>query len=160
MGISSLKVLNSSQNIIYKMIAATFALLCLTQVALGASESESQFYGQPGQFGGQPGQFGGQYPGMQNFYSGDNSFQLRKEDQDAIKQLGSEGVNVGTKGLKIANELLKGVFPATGPVVRNGEIQTKWGYYALPNPQDAEIVDKLLQATRDLISKMSVNVRQ
>ena len=152
--------------------------MCLTQVALGASESQfgppgqfggqpgqfggqpGQFGGQPGQFGGQPGQFGGQYPGMQNFYSGDNSFQLRKEDQDAIKQLGSEGVNVGTKGLKIANELLKGVFPATGPVVRNGEIQTKWGSYALPNPQDAEIVDKLLQATRDLISKMSVNVRQ
>merc|ERR1711982_466 len=157
MGISSLKVSNSSQNIIYKMIVASFALLCLTQVALGASESQ---FGPPGQFGGQPGQFGGQYPGMQNFYSGDNSFQLRKEDQDAIKQLGSEGVNVGTKGLKIANELLKGVFPATGPVVRNGEIQTKWGSYALPNPQDAEIVDKLLQATRDLISKMSVNVRQ
>merc|ERR1712045_963477 len=155
MGISSLKVSNSSQNIIYKMIAASFALLCLTQVALGASESQ---FGPPGQFGGQPGQFGGQYPGMQNFYSGDNSFQLRKEDQDAIKQLGSEGVNVGTKGLKIANELLKGVFPATGPVVRNGEIQTKWGSYALPNPQDAEIVDKLLQATRDLISKMTVNV--
>merc|ERR1712029_586351 len=157
MGISSLRVSNSSQNIIYKMIVASFALLCLTQVALGASESQ---FGPPGQFGGQPGQFGGQYPGMQNFYSGDNSFQLRKEDQDAIKQLGSEGVNVGTKGLKIANELLKGVFPATGPVVRNGEIQTKWGSYALPNPQDAEIVDKLLQATRDLISKMSVNVRQ
>merc|ERR1712062_41436 len=102
-------------------IVASFALLCLTQVALGASESQfgptgqfggqpGQFGGQPGQFGGQPGQFGGQYPGMQNFYSEDNSFQLRKEDQDAIKQLGSEGVNVGTKGLKIANELLKGVF--------------------------------------------------
>merc|ERR1711953_1291453 len=80
MGISSLKVLNSSQNIIYKMIAASFALLCLTQVALGASESESQFYGQPGQFGGQRGQYAGQYPGMQGFYSGDNSFQLRPED--------------------------------------------------------------------------------
>merc|ERR1712062_674968 len=103
-------------------IVASFALLCLTQVALGASESQfgppgqfggqpGQFGGQHGQFGGQPGQFGGQYPGMQNFYSGDNSFQLRKEDQDAIKQLGSEGVNVGTKGLKIAIELLKGVSP-------------------------------------------------
>merc|ERR1711953_1561179 len=151
MGISSLKVLNSSQNIIYKMIAATFALLCLTQVALVASESESQFYGQPGQYAGQ-------YPGMQGFYSGDNSFQLRPEDQSAIQQLGSEGVNVGTKGLRVANQLLKGVFPATGPIVRNGEIQTKWGSYALMNPQDAEIVDSLLEVTRDLIQKMTVNV--
>merc|ERR1712062_447811 len=115
MGISSLKVLNSSQNIIYKMIAATFALLCLTQVALGASESESQFYGQPGQFGGQRGQYAGQYPGMQGFYSGDNSFQLRPEDQSAIQQLGSEGVTVGTKGLRVANQLLKGVFPRNRP---------------------------------------------
>ena len=121
----------------------------MTQVALGASES--QF--------GYPGQFGGQYPG--NFYSGDQfQFQMRPEDQSAINQLGNQGVQTGTTGLKVANQLLKGVFPATGPVVRNGEIQTKWGSYALPNPQDAEIVDKLLQATRDLISKMSVNVRQ
>ena len=125
---------------------------------MGASESESQFYGQPGQFGGQRGQYAGQYPGMQGFYSGDNSFQLRPEDQSAIQQLGSEGVNVGTKGLRVANQLLKGVFPATGPVVRNGEIQTKWGSYALPYPQDAETVDRLLQATRDLIAKMTVNV--
>ena len=85
---------------------------------------------------------------------------MRPEDQSAINQLGNQGVQTGTTGLKVANQLLKGVFPATGPVVRNGEIQTKWGSYALPNPQDAEIVDKLLQATRDLISKMSVNVRQ
>ena len=134
---------------------------------MGASESQfgppGQFGGQPGQFGGQPGQFGGQpgqFGGMQNFYSGDNSFQLRPEDQSAVDQLGSEGVKVGIKGLKIANQLLKGVFPSTGPVVRNGQIQTKWGSYALPNPQDAEIVDKLLQATRDLIQKMEVNVRQ
>ena len=132
--------------------------MCLTQVALGASESESQFYGQPGQFGGQRGQYAGQYPGMQGFYSGDNSFQLRPEDQSAIQQLGSEGVNVGTKGLRVANQLLKGVFPATGPIVRNGEIQTKWGSYALMNPQDAQIVDSLLQVTRDLIQKMTVNV--
>ena len=95
---------------------------------------------------------------MQGFYSGDNSFQLRPEDQSAIQQLGSEGVNVGTKGLRVANQLLKGVFPATGPIVRNGEIQTKWGSYALMNPQDAQIVDSLLQVTRDLIQKMTVNV--
>merc|ERR1711993_72470 len=132
MGISSLKVFTVLRTIIYKMIAACFALLCLSQVALGASEA--QF--------GYPGQFGGQYPG--NFYSGDNSFQfqMRPEDQSAINQLGNQGVQTG----------------ATGPVVRNGEIQTKWGSYALPNPQDAETVDRLLQATRDLIAKMTVNV--
>ena len=38
--------------------------------------------------------------------------------------------------------------------VRNGQVQTKWGPYALPNPQDADVIDKLLQATRDMIRKM------
>ena len=69
-----------------------------------------------------------------------------------------QGIKTGTNALKIATQLVKGVFPTTGPVVRNGEIQTKWGSYALPNPQDADVIDKLLQATRDLIQKMTINV--
>ena len=129
---------------------------------------ESQFYGAgqpgqyPGQYAGQSQQYAGQYSGMQArpqpFYSGDNSFQLRPEDQAALDQLGPQGIKTGTNALKIATQLVKGVFPTTGPVVRNGEIQTKWGSYALPNPQDADVIDKLLQATRDLIQKMTINV--
>ena len=112
-------------------IAKALVLLCLTQVALG------QYYGG-------------------NFYAGDNAFQLRPEDQSAINQIGSQGVQDGTKALRIASELVKGVFPQSGPIVRNGAIQTKWGSYALPNPQDAPVVERLLQATRDMISRMAI----
>ena len=83
---------------------------------------------------------------------------MRPEDQAVLEQLGPQGVETGKKGLQAANQLLKGVFPRSGPVVRNGEILTKWGSYALPNPQDAEVVDKLLQAVRDLIQRMTINV--
>ena len=114
-------------------IAKTLALLCLTQVAL------AQYYGN-------------------NFYAGNNGFQMRPEDQAAIDQIGSQGVQDGTKALRIATELVKGVFPQSGPIVRNGQIQTKWGAYALPNPQDADFVEGLLQATRDMINKMQVSV--
>ena len=113
----------------------------MTQVTLGASES--------------------QYYGAQPFYSGPGAnfgFQVRAEDQAALDQLGPQGVETGKKALRIATDLVKGVFPSSGPVVRNGQIQTKWGSYALPNPQDAEVVDKLLQATRDLIQKMTITV--
>ena len=91
-----------------------------------------------------------------NFYAGDNAFQLRPEDQAAIDQIGSQGVQDGTKALRIATELVQGVFPQTGPIVRNGAIQTKWGNYALPNPQDAGIVEKFLEATRTLINRMLI----
>ena len=119
----------------------------MTQVALATSEA--QYYGTRN--------FGGRFqPGQSQFYAGDNAFQLRPEDQAAIDQIGSQGVQDGTKALRIATELVKGVFPQSGPIVRNGEIQTKWGSYALPNPQDAEFIEGLLQATRDMINKMAI----
>ena len=83
---------------------------------------------------------------------------MRPEDQAAIDQIGPQGIQDGTKALRIATELVKGVFPRSGPIVRNGQIQTKWGAYALPNPQDADFIEGLLQATRDMINKMQVNV--
>ena len=119
----------------------------MTQVALATSDA--QYYGTRN--------FGGRFqPGQSQFYAGDNAFQLRPEDQAAIDQIGSQGVQDGTKALRIATELVKGVFPQSGPIVRNGEIQTKWGSYALPNPQDAPTVERLLQATRYLISRMAI----
>ena len=85
---------------------------------------------------------------------------MRPEDQAAIDQIGSQGVQDGTKALRIATELVKGVFPQTGPIVRNGAIQTKWGNYALPlrqnNPDDIEIIDMLLQATREMIQRIPI----
>ena len=118
----------------------------MTQVALGASES--QF--------GYPGQFGGQYPG--NFYSGDNSFQfqMRPEDESAVQQIGPQGIQTGTQALNVASQLVKDVFPRSGPIVRNGQVQTKWGSFALPNPQDSDLVERMLQAARDLIERMPI----
>ena len=119
-------------------IAKTLALLCLAQVALATSDA--QYYGRNRNWGG-------------NYYSG-NSGSLRPEDQAAINNIGSQGVQDGSKALRIATELVKGVFPQSGPIVRNGEIQTKWGSYALPNPQDAATVERLLQGVRDMIRRM------
>ena len=101
--------------------------------------------------------YGGNW-GNRNFYAGNNQFQMRPEDQAAIDQIGPQGIQDGTKALRIATELVKGVFPRSGPIVRNGQIQTKWGTYALPNPQDADFIEGLLQATRDMINKMQVSV--
>ena len=70
--------------------------------------------------------------------------------------IGPQGIEDGKKALNIATELVKGIFPSEGPIVRNGAIQTKWGNYALPNPQDSDIIDKLLQATRDMIRKIPI----
>ena len=99
--------------------------------------------------------FARQQWGSQPFYSGDGT-QLRPEDQSAINELGPQGITTGTKSLNIATQLVKDVFPQQGPIVRNGAIQTKWGLYALPNPQDAAIVDRLLLATRDMILRMPI----
>ena len=112
----------------------------MTQVALATSDA--QYYG-------------GNW-GSRNFYAGNSGFQMRPEDQAAIDQIGPQGIQDGTKALRIATELVKGVFPQSGPIVRNGEIQTKWGSYALPNPQDAPTVERLLQATRYMISRMAI----
>ena len=109
----------------------------MTQVALG-----QQYNG-----------FARQQWGARPFYSGDAT-QLRPEDQSAVNQIGPQGIATGTKSLNIASQLVKDVFPQQGPIVRNGAIQTKWGAYALPNPQDAPLVERLLQATRDLILRM------
>ena len=66
-----------------------------------------------------------------------------------------EGIETGKNALNIATELAKGVFPESGRIVTNdGQIQTKWGNYQLPNPQDADIVEKLLDATRYLLNKI------
>ena len=81
---------------------------------------------------------------------------MRPEDQSAIDAIGPQGIDTGKKALNIATELVKGIFPSEGPIVRNGQIQTKWGQYALPNPQDADVIDRLLQATRDMIRKMPI----
>ena len=118
----------------------------MTQVALGTSE--------PQLYNGGNG-FARQQWGSQPFYSGDAT-QLRPEDQAAINELGPQGITTGTKSLNIATQLVKDVFPQQGPIVRNGAIQTKWGLYALPNPQDAAIVDRLLLATRDMILRMPI----
>ena len=70
--------------------------------------------------------------------------------------MGPDGVETGKEALNVAGNLVKGVFPADGPIIKNGAVQTKWGAYALPNPQDAEIIENFLQATRSLINKMPV----
>ena len=54
----------------------------------------------------------------------------------------------------MAGSLVKNVFPASGPIIQNGAVQTKWGAYNLPNPQDADIIEKFLQATRAMINKI------
>ena len=82
---------------------------------------------------------------------------LRPEDQAAIDELGPEGVATGKKALNIASNLAKGVFPATGNIVTEaGAVQTKWGNYQLANPQDKEVVEKLLDVTRDLLAKIPI----
>ena len=60
------------------------------------------------------------------------------------------------QALNIATRLVKDVFPKEGPIVRNGALQTKWGHYALPYPQAADIVDRLLQAPRDMIRRIPI----
>ena len=81
---------------------------------------------------------------------------LRPEDEAAVNEIGPEGIQTGTDALNVASKLVKDVFPAEGPIVVNGMIRTKWGAYALPNPQDADLVEKFLDATRDLIKRMPI----
>ena len=81
---------------------------------------------------------------------------MRPDDTAAVNELGPEGVETGKKALNVASKLVKGVFPATGPIIQNGAIQTKWGAYALPvnSIADADIIEKFLDATRSMINKI------
>ena len=81
---------------------------------------------------------------------------LRPEDAAAVEELGPEGIQTGKDALNVASNLVKDVFPASGNIIQDGAVQTKWGSYALPNPQDGEIIEKFLQATRSLINKMPI----
>ena len=131
--------------------------MCLTQATWGHPVSEAQFSGRSaasqynwlGYSGSEP-----RVNAEQNSNFG--AFPLRPEDESAIQSIGPQGIDTGKKALNIATQLVKDVFPQNGPIVRNGEIQTKWGGYALPNPQDADIVEKLLSATRDMIQRMPI----
>ena len=100
-----------------------------------------------------------QYPQYQQpavrYYA--NQVQMLPEDQAAVNELGPEGVATGVKALNIASNLAKNVFPESGPIITPaGGIQTKWGTYQMGNPQDADIVEKLLDATRDLLKKIPI----
>ena len=70
---------------------------------------------------------------------------LPAEDEAAVNALGPDGIATGTKALNVATELVKGVFPQSGPIIQNGAVQTKWGPYALPASmlQDQEVIEKL-----------------
>ena len=131
-----------------------FALFCLASCPLTMGQFYNNYqtisYQQYNNRQGYQRQMGFNRPG---FYNG---FNLRPEDQAAVNEVGTEGIETGKKALNIATQLVKDVFPRDGPIVRNGEIQTKWGGYALPNPQDADIVEKLLSATRDMIQRMPI----
>ena len=81
---------------------------------------------------------------------------LRPEDAAAVNELGPEGVATGKKALNIATKLVQGVFPESGPIIVNRQIQTKWGNYPLPPYAEADIVEKFLEATRDLIQRMPI----
>ena len=124
---------------------AVIALFCLASCPL----TMGQFYGNNYNRLGYQRQMSFNRPG---FYNG---FNLRPEDEMAVNEVGPEGIETGKNALNIATELAKGVFPESGRIVTNdGQIQTKWGNYQLPNPQDADIVEKLLDATRYLLNKI------
>ena len=94
-------------------------------------------------------------PAYGGYYA--NQVQMLPQDQAAVNELGTEGVATGVKALNIASSLAKNVFPESGPIITPaGGIQTKWGTYQMANPQDADIVEKLLDATRDLLKKIPV----
>ena len=122
--------------------------MCLTQATLGFPESESYYGYQPGFY--------------QAAGAGSNvgTYPMRPEDESAIQELGPEAIETGKRALNIATRLVQDVFPREGPIVRNGAIQTKWGNYALPlrqnNPDDIEIIDMLLQATREMIQRIPI----
>ena len=130
-----------------------FALFCLASCPLTMGQFYNNYqtnsYQQFNNRQGYQRQMGFNRPG---FYNG---FNLRPEDQAAVNEVGTEGIEIGKKALNIATELAKGAFPESGPIVtEDGQIQTKWGNYQLPNPQDRDIVEKLLDATRDLLNKI------
>ena len=81
---------------------------------------------------------------------------MRPEDESAVQAIEPQGIQNGTQALNVASQLVKDVFPREGPIVRNGQVQTKWGPFALPNPQDADVIERMLQATRDLIKRMPI----
>ena len=81
---------------------------------------------------------------------------LRPEDAAAVNEVGPEGIQTGKDALNVASKLVQGVFPAEGPIVVNGAVQTKYGAYALPYNADPALVEKLLDAARDLIKSMPI----
>ena len=111
------------------------------------------YYGaQPYAYNGYPYAYPSAYPHYQAYAA--PAVTLRPEDAAAVEELGPEGIETGKNALNVAGSLVKDVFPASGPIIQNGAVQTKWGAYALPNPQDAEIIEKFLQATRSMIAKI------
>ena len=138
---------------------AAFAVLCLAQLSYG------QFYnsGFNSGFQTRPSIYGRKISNPIVSVGGNSitnyaqpRMNLRPEDEAAVNALGPNGIATGTQSLNIATELVKGVFPQSGPIIQNGAVQTKWGPYALPASmlQDQEVIEKLLQATRDMINKM------
>ena len=80
---------------------------------------------------------------------------MRPQDEAIVNNLGPQGIANGRKALNAASNLARNVFPGSGPIInRDGAIQTKWGQYALNNPQDADIINKLLDVTRALMAKI------
>ena len=90
------------------------------------------------------------------YYNAPQPATLRPEDAAAVNELGPEGVATGKKALNIATNLVKGVFPESGPIIVNRQIQTKWGNYPLPAMANPAILEKFLDATRDLIKSMPI----
>ena len=113
------------------------------------------YYGaQPYAYAGYPYAYPVAQPQYQAYAAPVATATLRPEDAAAVNELGPEGIETGKNALNVAGSLVKDVFPSTGPIIQNGAVQTKWGAYALPNPQDAEIIEKFLQATRSMIAKI------
>ena len=125
-----------------------FAMVCLAQATMGQF---GQYQGVPNAYQNQ------QQPRVQGRFYVPSPFQMLPQDQQAVNQLGSQGVDTGIKALNIASNLAKNVFPESGPIITpDGGIQTKWGTYELGNPQDRDIVEKLLDATRALLKKIPI----
>ena len=61
---------------------------------------------------------------------------MRPQDEAIVNNLGPQGIANGRKALNAASNLARNVFPGSGPIInRDGAIQTKWGQYALNNPE-------------------------
>merc|ERR1712029_988960 len=105
----------------FNMIAA-FAVLCLAQLSFGAPQYVAQpyGYGYPTQYYGYPYAGAQVFGGRQTIYAAPVAAPLRPEDAAAIEELGPDGVETGKEALNVAGNLVKGVFPANGPIIQNG----------------------------------------